>query len=255
MSHFFQGFLYELGLVLGNDQFHIRRETGFRILQHFPDFRYRFNGIGIRSQGNRIYYRLTAYALIQEQRNRGIHTFAFVNVRNILQLQNLAILGANNDITEFFRGLQTALGAGRVFKFQIVGGGFGTDGTNGGLDVLCLNRCGNIGCSQPQLSHQVRLQFHTHGVFRAVFTDGRHAFNTLNRVYHVRSPVGFQEHAVVGFVGRRQYKIHNRLGRHLGRGNTVLGNLGRHGGLGLVYTVLHFYRGNVTVLFQVEVNI
>ena len=156
MSHFFQGFLYELGLVLGNDQFHIRRETGFRILQHFPDFRYRFNGIGIRSQGNRIYYRLTAYALIQEQRNRGIHTFAFVNVRNILQLQNLAILGANNDITEFFRGLQTALGAGRIFEFKVVGGRFGTDRTNRRLNILGLDRCGNIRSRQSKLGHQVR---------------------------------------------------------------------------------------------------
>ena len=83
MGNFFQRFPYKLRLVLGNDQFHIRRKPGFGILQYFSDFGNGFNRVGIRSQGNGIHDRFTAYALIQEQGSRCIHTFAFVNIGDV----------------------------------------------------------------------------------------------------------------------------------------------------------------------------
>ena len=54
MGNLLQRFLDELGLIHGNDQFHIRREAGLRIFQYFPDLRYGIDGIGIGSQGYRV---------------------------------------------------------------------------------------------------------------------------------------------------------------------------------------------------------
>ena len=157
MGNFFQRLFYELGLVLGDDQFHIRREPGFRIRQHLSYLRHSFDGIGIRSQGNRIHYRFAGYAFIQKQGRRRIHTFAFVYIRNVFQLQNLAVRNTDNDIPEFFRGFQTALGTGRIFEFLVAGSGFGTDRTYRSLDILRLNGSCHFCSGQSQLGHQVRL--------------------------------------------------------------------------------------------------
>ena len=85
MGNLFQRFPDELGLIRSNYQFHVRRETGLRIFQHLSDFRYRFNGICIGGQRNRINNGFAAYAFIQKQGRRSIHTFAFINIGDVLQ--------------------------------------------------------------------------------------------------------------------------------------------------------------------------
>ena len=198
MGHFDQGLAYELGLIAGNDQLHVRRETGFRVGQHFLDFCNRIEGIGIGGQGHRVGDGFAALAFVQEVGQRRVHTGAFIHFGNVLQFQDAAVACTDDDVAEFFRRLQTALGAGGVFELLVVLRRTGTDGADRRLDVLGLDGVLDIGNGDAFLGHQVRFQFHAHGVFRPVFINGRNAFDTFDGVDDVGRGIGLQEHGIIG---------------------------------------------------------
>ncbi len=78
--------------------------------------------------------------------------------RHIAQPQDRAVrIGANDDVFEFGDGGQAALGRNVELQLLVVGDRTGADATDGGLQVLALNRVDDVAGRQVEAGQAVRL--------------------------------------------------------------------------------------------------
>ena len=104
---------------------------------------------------------------------------------NIAEFDHSAVtIGADNDLIEFFRCLQTPFGV--ELHLKILAGTFRPDRAGGSLDVLLTDRSLNFIRRDVHGSHPVLIQPHAHGVIAGAHdfhvTD---AIDTGDFVFHV----------------------------------------------------------------------
>ena len=251
VCYFFQGFNDKLSFIHDNKQFHVIRETSFCVSQSRLNIGNGFNSVSIRSQRNCKYCSFTA---INGGANHVI-TRAFINGSNIFQFQVVATSRANDDIAKFFRSSQTTLSTCRISFFLHCHSRSITDGAYCRLNVLSFNCIRNIINSYAKLSHFFRINPNTHCIFRSVFFNGRYTFYTFNCVDKACVSIGSQEHTVISTVRRNQAKEHNCFCCFFSSSYTVTHNFARQRAACLGYTVLNFYRSDVSVFVQVELYV
>ena len=251
MCYFFQRFNDELSFIHDNKQFHVIRETSFSVSQSLFNISNSFNRVSIRSQSDCKYGSFTTiYGSTYH-----IITGTFINGSNIFKFKIVTICRTNNDIAKFFNSSQTTLSTCRISFFLYCYSRSITDGAYCCLNVLSFNSSGNIVDSYTKCCHFFRVNPNTHRIFRSVFFNGRYTFYTFNCVDKTCVSIGSQEHTIISTVRRNQAKEHNCFCCFFSSSYTVTHNFAGQRATCLGYTVLNFYRSDVSVFIQVELNV
>ena len=123
------------------------------------------------------------------------------------------------------------------------------------MNVLSFNCVGNIFNGNTKCCHFFRVNPNTHCIFRCIFLNGRYTFYTFNCIDEACIGISSQEHTIISTVRRNQAKEHNCFRSFFCSSNTVTHNFTGQRATCLGYTVLYFYRSDISVFIQVELNV
>jgi len=158
-------------------------KSGGKFLRQFLDFRaHRRVHLGGVASGNLEHHhrdsRLSVYLSVE-----AVGLTAELDFSDVLEPEHRAVgVGPNHYILELRHALQTAAVLHRVLEHvaRIL-----SERSRGGLEILFVEHCGDIGRHKPVLGHSFRIQPDAHAVGVAHFHDISHAVHALYLRNHV----------------------------------------------------------------------
>ena len=121
------------------------------------------------------------------------------------------------------------------------------------LDVLRLQRIGDVGRGQPERLQAVRVEPDPHRIIAAAeHGDRANAVDAGERIGDFERRIVRNEQGVARFIGRIKVHDHHQIGRGLLHGDADIADVGRQARLRDGDAVLHLHLGDVEIGAEIE---
>ncbi len=189
-----------------------------------------------------------------EQRAQRIVGSAEFDAGDVAKTGDLAVRAAlDDDVAEFLRSRQTALGIDVELQVDAIGAWRCADNAGCGLDVLLTDGVGYVAGGEIVFGHLLRIQPDAHGIVtRAEDLHLTHAFDTGQAILDVQRRIVAQIGDVIGIGLRHEIDDHDEVGRAFDGGDAECAHFRGQARFGLRHAVLHQLLRLVRVGAQLE---